>query len=266
VSALRVAGLEVDLGGVPVLRAVECAIESGGWLGVLGPNGAGKSTLLRAVAGLLPHRGTVSLDGADASELRGRDRARVMAFVPQHPILPPDTTVHEYVLLGRTAHLGYLASPGARDRQIAAAAIGRLDLDRFAARRLSTLSGGESQRVVLARALAQQPRILLLDEPTAALDIGHRQHVLDLVDELRQDDNMTVITTLHDLTTAGQYADSLVLLADGRVRAAGTPTDVMTEQRITQVYDARVVVTTDRHGRPIVTPARPAVTDMSSTQ
>jgi iron complex transport system ATP-binding protein len=262
-NAIAVHDLEVDLDRTPILREVTCAIGSGGWLALLGPNGSGKTTLLRAIAGLIPYRGTVRLDGpaADAGSLRTlrpRERARLIAYVPQTPTLPPDMKVTDYVLLGRTPHLSYLAGPGRADREAARRAAGLLDVTRFGERRLDTLSGGERQRVVLARALAQEPKIMLLDEPTSALDIGHQQNVLDLIDTLRRSSGVTVVTTLHDLTTAGQYAHELVLLKQGRVEAAGVPTAVLTEDRIAEVYAARVTVSTDAAGDTVVNPIRAA--------
>jgi iron complex transport system ATP-binding protein len=268
-----VTGLVVDSVGVrldrtTIIEDVTCRIAAGGWLAVLGPNGAGKSTLLRAIAGLLPYSGTIALGPTPLTGLRLRERARRLAYVPQSPIMPPDCTVEEYVLLGRTPHLGYLAGPGGRDRQIATQAVEQLDLGKYTDRRLGTLSGGERQRAALARALAQQPEVLLLDEPTAALDLGHQQQLLELVDELRRPGDgggadsgragLTVVTTLHDLTAAGQYADRLVLLADGRVAAEGTAADVLTEARIAKVFGARVRVVPDPDGRPHVSPVRPA--------
>jgi iron complex transport system ATP-binding protein len=255
-SAITIDKLTVELDRIQVLHAVSCAVSSGGWLALIGPNGAGKTTLLRAVAGLLPHRGAILLDGADLGTLRGRGRARLIAYVPQIPVLPPDMTVQEYVLLGRTPYLGYLGSPGRSDRAKAAEASQRLDVARFAGRRLGSLSGGERQRVRLARALAQEPRVLLLDEPTNDLDIGHQQQVLELVDDLRRGRGVTVVSTLHDLTQASQYAGHLVLLFDGRVEAAGPATAVLTEELIARVYAARVTVTTDPGGHPVVTPLR----------
>ena len=166
-------------------------------------------------------------------------------------------TAGEYVLLGRTPYIGYLGAPGRDDRAQAAAASDRLDVARFADRRLGTLSGGERQRVVLARALAQSPDVLLLDEPTSLLDIGYQQQVLELVDDLRRSRGVTVVATLHDLTQAGQYAGHLVLLADGRVAAAGPPAAVLTEELIARVYAARVTVTACPGGHPVVTPVRP---------
>jgi iron complex transport system ATP-binding protein len=256
VSALAVQGLSVELDRVPVLHEVSCAVSSGGWLALIGPNGAGKTTLLRAVAGLVPHRGTIHVDQDDLSALRGRARGRLIAYVPQIPVLPPDMTVEEYVMLGRTPHLGYLSSPGRLDRARAAEACGQLDVARFAGRRLGSLSGGERQRALLARALAQDPQVLLLDEPTSLLDIGHQQQVLELVDDLRRSRGVTVVSTLHDLTQASQYAGDLVLLSQGRVEAAGNPAAVLTEALIARIYAAQVTVGTDPGGHPVVTPVR----------
>ena len=255
-TAVEVRDLAVDLDRTPILHGVSCSAGSGGWLALIGPNGAGKTTLLRAVAGLLPHRGEVLLGGGGVSLLSGRDRARLIAYVPQEPVLPPDMTVAEYVLLGRTPYVSYLGGPGRSDREAAERAASQLGVSVFAGRRLASLSGGERRRVVLARALAQDPRVLLLDEPTSSLDIGHQQQVLDLVDELRRTGGLTVLSTLHDLTTAGQYADRLVLLHEGRIEAAGPAASVLTEERIARVYAAHVAVRTGADGSPVVTPVR----------
>jgi iron complex transport system ATP-binding protein len=257
VSSVAVRDLAVELDRTPILHGISCDAGSGGWLGLIGPNGAGKTTLLRAVAGLLPYRGQVLLDGADTGALNGHDRARLIAYVPQEPVLPPDMTVHEYVLLGRTPYLSYLGGPSRTDREAADRAAQRLRITQFADRRLASLSGGERKRAVLARALAQEPSVMLLDEPTASLDIGHQQQVLDLIDELRRAGGLTILSTLHDLTTAGQYASHLVLLHEGRIEAAGTAASVLTEERIARVYAARVAVREDPGGGTVVTPVRP---------
>jgi iron complex transport system ATP-binding protein len=256
VTALAVQELTVSLDRTPVLHGVTCAAAAGGWLALIGPNGAGKSTLIRAAAGLVPYRGAIRLDGTDIKSLRLRDRARLISYVPQEPVLPPEMTVGQYVLLGRTPHLGYLGGPGRHDRERAAAALERLDIARFEGRRLARLSGGERQRVVLARALAGDPRLLLLDEPTSMLDVGHQQHVLELVDGLRREAGLTVLSTLHDLTVAGQYADELVLLNEGRVAASGPAAAVLTVETIELVYAATVTVTAGPDGRPVVAPLR----------
>jgi len=256
VTALAVQKLAVSLDRTPVLHGVTCAAAAGGWLALIGPNGAGKSTLIRAAAGLVPYHGAIRLYGTDVKSLRLRDRARLIAYVPQEPVLPPDMTVGQYVLLGRTPHLGYLGGPGRHDREQAAAALERLDIARFEGRRLARLSGGERQRVVLARALASEPRLLLLDEPTSMLDVGHEQQVLELVDRLRREVGLTVLSTLHDLTVAGQYADELVLLHEGRVAASGPAAVVLTAERIGAVYAASVSVMAGQDGRLVVAPLR----------
>jgi iron complex transport system ATP-binding protein len=209
------------------------------------------------MAGLVPYTGSVTVGGAEARTMKARERARLVAYVPQEPVLPPDLTVSQYVMLGRTPHLSYLAVPGHRDRERAGAAMERLDVARFAGRRLARLSGGERQRAVLARALAADPSVLLLDEPTSMLDVGHEQQVLELVDGLRRDAGLTVVSTLHDLTLAGQYADQLVMLNAGQVVAAGRPAAVLTAGLIESVYSARVTVTAGPDGRPVVSPRRP---------
>jgi iron complex transport system ATP-binding protein len=252
VRGLAVRGLTVALDGNPVLHGVSFDVAAGGWLCLIGPNGAGKSTILRAAAGLVAYGGTIRLGEADLGSLRGRARARAIAYVPQAPVLPPDMLVADYVLLGRTPYLGYLGGPGRRDRLLAREALDQLDVSQFTGRRLEQMSGGERQRVVLARALATEPSVLLLDEPTSMLDIGHQQQLLELVDGLRRSAGLTVVSTLHDLTIAGQYADELVLLDAGRVAAAGSAAAVLTAELIAQVYGARVEVRNGHDGRPVV--------------
>jgi len=256
VTALALRELTVDLGGARILDGVSGSVEPGEWVTVIGPNGAGKSTLLRAVAGLVSQQGAVQVHGDDGATLGRRELARRVALVPQLPELPPSMTVAEYVLLGRTPHLGYLAREGGHDLEIADAALVRLDLVDFAERRLGTLSGGERQRVVLARAFAQQAPILLLDEPTSALDVGRGQQALELVDDLRREAGLTVLAAMHDLTLAGQYADRLLLLDRGRIVAAGSVGDVLTDELIGLHYGASVRVLRDEDGRVVVVPVR----------
>ncbi|MEU6997440.1 ABC transporter ATP-binding protein [Nonomuraea sp. NPDC046570] len=244
--------LSVTLGEREVLTGVGARVERGGWLAVIGPNGAGKSTLLRAVMGLVGHRGEVLIDGSSAGALKPRERARLVAYAPQTPALPPDMTVFDYALLGRTPYIPYLGRESRHDRDVTASVLDRLDLDAFAGRRLGNLSGGERQRVVLARALTQQAPVLLLDEPTTALDLGHQQQVLELVDRLRRADGLTVLTTLHDLTLAGQYADTLLLVAEGRAVASGRPVEVLTETLVGTHFGAHVKIEPGPGGRPVV--------------
>lgn len=234
--------------GTPVLSELSLEVTAGEWLGLLGPNGAGKSTLLKAIAGLVGHTGSIRLRGVDAALLRHRDRARCVAFVPQEPVIPPGMTVTEYVLLGRTPHLPYLGTEGRGDLTMAASALALLDLEPFADRSMSALSGGERRRVVLARAIAQQADILLLDEPTGALDIGQGQNALELIGYLREERPMTIITAMHDLTLAGQFADRLLLMAGGRVVADGPAAQVLTAEYIREFYQANVEVVSVNSG------------------
>jgi iron complex transport system ATP-binding protein len=239
--------LWVRFGHVAAVRGLSLRAEPGSWTALVGPNGAGKTSALRALAGLVPFEGDVRVAEQDVRKLGRRALARLVAFVPQKPETPPALTVAEYVLLGRTPHISYLGSEGKRDRDEAARALRRLDLTEFAPRPLGSLSGGELQRVVLARALAQEARVLLLDEPTTSLDLGRQQLVLELVDELRQD-GLTVVTTMHDLTLAGQYAEHVVLLAGGAVVAEGSPAEVLSARNVAAHYDANVRVIEDESG------------------
>jgi cobalamin transport system ATP-binding protein len=255
--AVRVDALRVALGGTQVLHGVELAVSAGEWVTVIGPNGAGKSTLLKAIGGLLRFDGAIDLFGTPSGGLRRRQLARLVAIVPQNPVVPAGMAVLDYVLLGRTPYLRPLGRQSRSDLDTVEAVLRRLDLHRFADRPLETLSGGERQRTFLGRALAQGARLLLLDEPTSALDIGHQQEVLDLVDGLRADRGLTVLATMHDLSVAGEYAQRIVLLDRGRVVASGAPRQVLTEELISQHYGARVRVIQGEQG-PLIVPVRAA--------
>jgi iron complex transport system ATP-binding protein len=255
VTAIELRGVTVVLGGRPVVGGIDVSIAEGEWLALIGPNGAGKTTLLRAVARLVPFAGAIEIEGRSIEALRRAELSRLVAVVPQEPSTPPWMTVAEYVLLGRTPHLGPLAKEGSRDREAAARALARLDLLSYEERRLGTLSGGEKQRVVVARALAQEARIVLLDEPTAALDIGHQQQALELLDLLRGESGLTLVAAMHDLTLAAQYADRMVLLDGGRVAADGVPRDVLTEALIASHFGASIDVV-PVGGRVAVVPRR----------
>jgi len=254
---LWASGLGVRRGAVRVLCGVELAVPSGSWLAVVGPNGAGKSTLLSAVAGLLPFDGDVELAGQQLRSLRPRQRARILAYAPQEPELPGDLTVADYVLLGRTPHRAMIGGDRPADIALVADVLHQLDLGRHAARRLDRLSGGERRRAVLGRTLAQQAQLLLLDEPTAGLDVGHAQQLLELLDELRRSRGVTLVTTLHDLTLAGQYADQLLLLDGGRPVAAGTPAEVLRAPVLAERYQASLTVLDPGDGSLAVVPLRP---------
>jgi iron complex transport system ATP-binding protein len=238
-SALALDSVSVTLGGARIVESLGAAVEPGEWVALIGPNGAGKTTALRAVAGLVGYDGAVTIFGDDAAALSRRDRARVLALVPQVPLIPGDISVREYVLLGRTPYLTYFGSERRRDHDAVDAALEQLDLLALEHRRLDTLSGGERQRATLARALAQDAPILLLDEPTAALDVGRQQQVLELVDSLRTQRGLTVLSTMHDLTLAGQYAAR----------------DVLTRRLIGEHYGAEVALVDTETGF-VVVPVR----------
>ncbi len=254
-NALAARDVSVMIGGARILSEVSATVERGEWVTVIGPNGAGKTTLLRAFAGLLVFAGQMLVEGRAVHTSTRRQLARQIALVPQHPQTPPELTVAEYVLLGRTPHIGYFATETRTDRLAAERAMARLGLRQFTDRLLGSLSGGELQRVVLARALAQEAPILLLDEPTSALDLGRQQDALELLDELRRDSELTVLSAMHDLSLAGQYADRLLLLDGGRVVAHGSPDVVLSEEVIAAHYDAKVRVIRE-NGTVFVLPRR----------
>ncbi|HEU5008270.1 MAG TPA: ABC transporter ATP-binding protein [Jatrophihabitantaceae bacterium] len=248
--------VSVHYGRSWAVRDISAAVAPGEWVGLIGANGAGKSSLLRAIAQLEPHDGTVRVDGRALPRISRRQQARLVAYVPQTPELPAGMTVAEYTLLGRTPHLGYLSVESDADRTLCRALLARLGLDALAGRTLSALSGGEAQRVVLARALAQQAPVLLLDEPTSALDLGNRVDALELVDELRRERGLTVLSAMHDLTLAAQFTDRLLLLAAGRLAAAGTPAEVLDEALLSHCFGGRVRVLPDELGGLVVVPVR----------
>ena len=262
---LEIDDLSVDLGGKRVLDSVSTSVEKGCWLALVGPNGAGKTTLLRAVAGLVPYQGEIRIGGRSSLTANRREAARPVAYVPQRPILPPAMTVTDYVLLGRSAHHSFLGAETRRDRRVVATVLDRLGLGPFARRPLGQVSGGEAQRAVLARALAQEAPVLVMDEPTASLDLGHGQRVLELADELRREHALSVLCALHDLTIAGQYADQLLVLSSGRAVLSGSPHEVLTGSSVEAIFEATVEIFDGRDGI-VVAPARPARLDDSTLQ
>ena len=253
---LELDGVTVDLGGDRIVTEVDLSAKTGEFVGLVGPNGAGKTTLLNAVVGVVPFQGAIRVAGRDVARMSLRDRAKAVALVPQRPVSPPGMTVADYVLLGRTPHLGLLAAETRRDIDAARAGLASLEVEGLADRELGSLSGGEFQRVVLARSLAQGAPLLLLDEPTSALDVGHSQRVLRLVDEMRRSCGLTVVAAIHDLTLAAQFCDRLVMVSGGQVVSKGIPVSVLTESAIRVHYGATVRVLDDGDGRVVVIPSR----------
>ncbi|MXW26727.1 MAG: ABC transporter ATP-binding protein [Dehalococcoidia bacterium] len=228
-----------------LLDSVDMRAERGQFVGLIGPNGAGKSTLLRTLSGVLRNQeGTVWLEGADLQSMPARDVAAMLALVPQIAPYTQGFTAFELVLMGRYPHLGRFQVEGETDDRIAKAAMRLTETEEFETRTLDTLSGGERQRVFLARALAQQPRILLLDEPTSNLDVLHQLTILGLVRKL-VDEGLTAIAAIHDLNLAARYFDRLVLISEGRVLTEGRPEEVLTPETIESAFGVRAAVYRD---------------------
>jgi iron complex transport system ATP-binding protein len=236
-AMLKIENLTVDYGTRRVLRDVSLDVRSGEVLALIGPNGAGKSTLIRAASGVVPIQGGfVRTNGDDFAQLETMQRARCMAVVPQGAALPPAFSVWETVMLGRTPYLGFLGQPSEKDEELARRALERVDALGLAERRVGEVSGGEAQRVLLARALCQSTPILLLDEPTAQLDLHHQMSLLELVRELAHADGLAVLIALHDLNLAARYADRVALLVLGEIKAIGKPKQVLKRKLLSQAY------------------------------
>jgi ABC-type cobalamin/Fe3+-siderophores transport system ATPase subunit len=240
---LKIEGLSVSYGTRRVLHAVALNVPAGKVLALIGPNGAGKSTLVRAVSGVIPiQAGKVSANGDNLLALPSMRRARHLAVVPQVASLPPAFTVWETVLLGRTPYLNFLGQVSSKDEEIARLALQKVDALNLAERRVGELSGGEQQRILLARALAQSTPILLLDEPTVHLDLQYQVSLMETIRTLAHTDNLAVLIALHDLNLAARYADRVALLVAGEIKASGTPRQVLTPEIISTAYHLSVQV------------------------
>jgi len=254
--ALALEGVRASLGGREVLRGVSLELHAGEVLGLVGANGAGKTTLLRAASGVLvPSAGRVLLAGRPLAAWPRRELARLIAVVPQDAPFAFPFRAGEVVLMGRSPHLPRLGFEGPRDLAIARAALAQVGIADLADRRVPELSGGERQLVLLARALAQEPRVLLLDEPTAHLDLRHRLLVLELVRELAAAGRSALVVS-HDLSLAARGCDRLALLAAGRVLAAGAPAEVLSGESVREAFGIEADVVAGPDGTPLVLPRR----------
>jgi iron complex transport system ATP-binding protein len=252
---LRARALAFEHPGGHGVAALDLEVAPGELVGLLGPNGAGKSTLVRLLSGVLgPYRGSIRLAGAELAALSRREIARRVAVVPQETRSELPFSALEVVLLGRHPHLSGLAFESDADLALARAALARLDAEHLAARALDELSAGERQRIVLARALAQETPLLLLDEPAAALDLAHQVRLFDLLRELGAE-GRGVLAVLHDLNLAAEYCDRVVLLAGGRIAAAGETAATLTYPNLTRLFGTEVYVDrNDLTGALVVTP------------
>ncbi len=251
---LSAISLDLAYSSKPVLHGVDLSLARGELLGLIGPNGSGKTTLIRCLSGVLkPTIGSVTLAGKNLDEYSDQERARQIAVVPQSAQLPPAFTVFECISLGRTPHLSWLGRLGTRDLKIVQRAMRSCEIEPLNDRRISELSGGEQQRVLLARALSQDCPVLLLDEPTAHLDLHHQVALLNLVRQMAKEQNLAILIAIHDLNLASLYADRLVLLIEGRVRASGTPSEVLTTETLQNAYQIPLQVHANpQHGSPWV--------------
>ena len=242
---IEVQGVTLGYGRKAVLKGLTFQVRPGEMVGLIGPNGCGKSTVIRALSRVISlHSGRITLDGKDLTRIPRQELACLLGVVPQLPLLPSAFTAFEIVLMGRNPHLGLFRYESQKDLAIAWQAMEKTGTQALAARRVSELSGGEIQCLLIARVLAQETKAILLDEPTANLDIGRQIEMLDLIKNLCRQNNLAVLAALHDLNLASQYCDRLVLINDGRIHAEGTPKEVITAENIAEVYGAESCVYT----------------------
>ena len=244
-AAIRAQNLTFAYKSQPVLHGVSLSIDSGDMVGILGPNGSGKTTLLKIFSGLLTGQGEVKIDGRSIESYSKRELSRLFAAVPQESQILFPYTVTEIVLMGRASYHSPLALEGKKDLEVARDSMELTDSLSFSDRYLHELSGGEKQRVIIARALAQEPEILLLDEPAAFLDLKHQVQVFELMRRLNRERGLTIVAVLHDLNLAALFFPRLVILREGKVCRDGTPKDVLTEETIEEIYGIKVRVEHD---------------------
>jgi len=251
---LDVLGVECAYGAVKVIDGMTFSIGQGCFAGIIGPNGSGKSTLLRCISRTLkPVRGTVLLQGESLYKMSPREVARKMAVVPQETAVNFPFTVEEIIMMGRSPHLGRFQAEGKRDYEITSRSMDLTNTRHLAGRQITAISGGERQRVIIAKALAQEPELILLDEPTSHLDINQQVEILSLLQRLNREGGLTVLAVFHDLNLAAQFCDLMILMHGGKAYRVGKPDEVLTAENIEEVYGTRVLV--KKHpvtGRPAV--------------
>ncbi len=244
--AIQLRGVHAGYGARPVLNGIDWDLDEGGMAALLGPNGAGKSTLFRVITGLLPHRsGETLLFGRPVNGLPAAERARLVGVVPQELEIPMPFPVEDFVMMGRTARLNRWTGPSRQDRDAVERAMALTDVVELRNRPITELSGGERQRAVVAMALAQEPRLILLDEATSHLDINHRLDIMRIVQRLNREQGVSVLLTSHDLNLAASFCPQTLLMDHGKLEASGTPEAVLTEERLQHVYHCAIRVRRD---------------------
>ncbi len=239
-----------------ILKHISLDVEQGSFLSILGPNGSGKTTLLKNVCNLLkPHNGSILIDEKDIEKIKYKELAQIIAVVHQGTDVQFDFSVFDVVMMGRFPYLKRFQSEGKEDVEIVENAMKSTSIWELREKSINEISGGERQRVLIARALTQQPKVLLLDEPISHLDIKYQIEILDLCKRLNKEQNITVITTLHDINMASRYSDYILLLEEGRIREMDTPEKVLTEKNIEDVYGIKVdLIKRNDNERPIIIP------------
>jgi len=253
---LKIQNLSVYYGKRQVLHDIQLEVHSGEVVALIGPNGAGKSTLIRSISGVVPIRsGIIKVNDTDVTSLSSMQRAQQIAVVPQAVSMPPAFTVWETALLGRTPYLNFLGQTSSRDEAVARLALEQVDASHLVESRMDEISGGEQQRVLLARALAQDTPILLMDEPTTHLDLPHQIDLLKLIKKQAREKNLTVLVALHDLNLASLFADRIAIVENGLLCVAGSPQETLTSEILRSVYHMQVhVIAHPETGVPLIIP------------
>ena len=251
---LKVKNVEFSYASVPILKDICIELAASEMLGVVGPNGAGKSTLLRCIDRILkPQRGSILLDEREIKKMSMLELAKKLGYIPQSTAQVFPATVFDTVLLGRRPHVGWRS--GEKDRKKVLKALQMLNIEKFAMRDINELSGGQQQKVFIARALTQEPDVLLFDEPTSNLDIKHQLEVMEIIKSIVREKGISAIMAIHDLNLASRYADRIIMMNDGEIFSAGDSVSVLTPESIKQVYGVEAEVN-HIHGRPYIVPIR----------
>ena len=252
---LEIRGVSFDYNSRPVLKDVKIEVKEGEMVSLLGPNGSGKTTLLRCIDGMLkPKRGGISIDGKDVREMKKNDLAKLLGYVPQRAVNVLPCSVFDAVMIGRRPYVGW--GSGKKDREVVFEILKLMGLEDMTLRSFDGISGGEMQKVLIAKALAQEPEILLLDEPTSNLDLRHQLDVLKIIGEIVKEEKVSALMAMHDLNLASRFSDRIVLLKEGKVYDVGDPKSVITPESIRSVYGVEAIVEENDGGRPHVLPLR----------